>query len=152
MTRLFQLVLIATTLAAGNALAETYQLKSLTIEQPFARATPPAATVGGVFMTIRNRGAQADRLVRVASPAAGLAEMHEMKMEGDVMQMRAVPGIEIKPGATVELKPSGLHVMLQQLKRPLKQGETVSLALTFEKAGTVEIMVPVESMAAMESR
>jgi copper(I)-binding protein len=136
-------------LFAAAAQAHDYELKSLTISNPFARATPPGAAAGGVFLTIRNQGSEADRLLRATSPVAGLVELHEMTMDGGVMKMRAVSRIEVKPGATVELKPGGLHVMLEELKRPLKQGEQLPMSLTFEKAGTVEVIVDVEAMGAM---
>jgi copper(I)-binding protein len=64
------------------------------------------------------------------------------------MKMRAVKGIDLKPGATVELRPGGYHVMLEDLKRPLQQGEQFPMLLTFEKAGAVEIKVKVEAMGA----
>ena len=87
-------------------------------------------------------------MIRAASPVAGMVELHEMAMDGGVMKMRAVTGIEVKPGTTVELKPSGYHVMLEQLKNPLKQGEEIPMTLTFEKAGTIEIRVKIGSMGA----
>jgi copper(I)-binding protein len=146
---LFKLVPLVALLCALVVQAGDYELKSLAIAHPFARATPPGATAGGVFLTIRNDGKQADRLLRAASPVAGLVELHEMAMDGGVMKMRALAGIDVKPGATVELAPGGLHVMLEELKRPLKQGERIPLRLTFEHAGTVEIMVDVEAMGAM---
>ena len=87
-------------------------------------------------MTIENKGREADRLLSAASSAAGIVEIHEMKMDGGMMQMREVKDVELKPGATVELKPGGYHVMLMDLKQPLKQGDTVPVMLRFEKAGT----------------
>ena len=129
-------------------LAEDYQVKTLRVSNPFARATPPGAKVAGAFMTIKNVGPDADRLVSVSSPAAGLVEIHEMAMEGGMMKMRALKGIDLKPGATVELQPGGYHVMLEDLKQPLKQGEQIPVKLTFEKAGVVEVMVHVEAMGA----
>ena len=135
-------------LAANVALAADFRLKSLDIKQPFARATPPGAKVAGVFMTIENKGKDADRLVSASSPVAGVVQIHEMKMDGGMMKMREINGLDIKPGATVELKPSGYHVMLMDLKQPLKQGDSVPLTLRFEKAGTVEIKAAVGSMGA----
>ncbi|HEY5307255.1 MAG TPA: copper chaperone PCu(A)C, partial [Casimicrobiaceae bacterium] len=104
--------------------------------------------VAGAFMTIRNQGTEADRLVSASSPVAGLVEIHEMAMDGGMMKMRAVKGIDIKPGATVELQPGGYHVMLEDLKQPLKEGDRIPVRLTFEKSGTVEVMVHVEAMGA----
>jgi copper(I)-binding protein len=140
--------MLAAALASGTALADEYRAKTLRISNAFARATPPGAKVAGAFMSIENQGKEADRLVSASSPVAGLVEIHEMAMDGGLMKMRAVKGIDLKPGATVELRPGGYHVMLEDLKQPLKQGEQVPVLLTFEKAGTVEIKVKVEPMGA----
>ena len=139
---------VAAALVSGTALADEYQVKSLRVSDPFARATPPGAKVAGAFMSIENRGKEADRLVGVRSPAAGVVGIHEMAMDGGVMKMHAVKGLDLKPGATVELRPGGYHVMLQDLKQPLKQGDQIPLLLTFEKAGVMEIKVKVEAMGA----
>jgi len=112
------------------------------------RATPPGAKVAGAFMNIENQGKEADRLVAASSPVAGFVEIHEMTMDGGLMKMRAVKGIDLKPGATVELRPGGYHVMLEDLKQPLKQGDQIPVLLTFEKAGVVEVKVHVEAMGA----
>jgi hypothetical protein len=140
--------LLAATLSCGAALADDFQLKMLRVSNPFARATPPGAKVTGAFMSIVNQGKDADRLLSASSPIAGLVEIHEMAMEGGVMTMRAVKGIDLKPGATVELRPGGYHVMLEELKQPLKQGDQIPVLLTFEKAGAMEIKVKVEAMGA----
>jgi copper(I)-binding protein len=93
----------------------------------------------------------AAQLVGVATPVAGVAEVHEMKMEGDVMRMRAVAKLDLPPGQPVELKPSGYHLMLQDLKQPLAAGSTVPLTLTFRDAKGVEskleLKVPVAAQA-----
>ena len=143
---------IALALLSFSALAADVQLKSLDIRQPFARATPASARTAAVFMTIENKGKEADRLLSASSPAAGIVEIHEMKMAGGMMQMREVNGLEIKPGATVELKPGGYHVMLMDLKAPLKEGESVPVTLKFEKAGTVEVKASIEAMGASRMR
>jgi len=148
MSRSIAFAVLAAVFVSGAALAEDYQVKTLRVSNPFARATPPGAKVAGAFMTIKNVGLDADRLVSVSSPAAGLVEIHEMAMEGGMMKMRALKGIDLKPGATVELQPGGYHVMLEDLKQPLKQGEQIPVKLTFEKAGVVEVMVHVEAMGA----
>jgi len=148
MSRSIAFAVLAAMLVSGAALAHDYQVKSLRVSNPFARATPPGAKVAGAFMTIRNVGPDADRLISASSPAAGLVEIHEMAMDGGMMKMRALKGIDLKPGATVELQPGGYHVMLEDLKQPLKQGEQIPVKLTFEKAGVVEVMVHVEAMGA----
>ena len=148
MSRSIALALLAATLHCGAALADDYQAKSLRVSNAFVRATPPGAKVAGAFMTIQNQGKEADRLVAASSPVAGLVEIHEMTMDGGMMKMRIIKGIDIKPGATVELQLGGYHVMLEELKQPLKLGEQIPLLLTFEKAGTLEVKVKVEAMGA----
>jgi copper(I)-binding protein len=135
--------------AAPVALAQSYSVGSLKIEQPWTRATPAGAKVGGGYMTITNSGTEPDRLVGGTLPQAGRFEIHEMKMEGGMMQMREVKGgLEIKPGQKVELKPGGYHVMLMDLRTPLKQGERLKGQLRFEKAGPVDVEFKVESLGA----
>jgi periplasmic copper chaperone A len=130
------------------ASAHQYALKSLKIDHPFARATPPGAKTGGVFVTVENTGLQSDRLISVSSPVAGVADLHEMKIDSGVMRMRGVAALEVKAGETLELKPGGYHVMLSELRQPLKVGDTFPLTLTFENAGAVEVSVWVEEMGA----
>jgi len=120
---------------------------ALSIEKPWARATVPGAAVGGAFLTVRNEGAE-DRLVGATSPIAARTEMHAMTMDKDVMRMREVKGIEVPAKGSVELKPGGYHLMLIDLKQPLKQGEKVPLTLKFEKAGEIRVELAVESIAA----
>lgn len=131
---------------AAEACAHEFKLGSIVVERPWARATP--AKVGGAYLTIHNRGRAPDRLVKVASPAAEKAEIHETRVEGGMASMHAVETIEVKPGAKVELRPGGLHLMLMGLARPLKEGERLKLVLTFEKAGTIEVEAPVEKAGA----
>jgi copper(I)-binding protein len=100
-------------------------------------------------MKITNTGSEPDRLVGGSVSFAGRFEVHSMTMEQGVMKMRELKdGLEIKPGETVELKPGGYHVMFVDLKEPLKQGEDVSVTLTFAKAGTIEVKYPVEGIGA----
>jgi copper(I)-binding protein len=135
----------------GVASAHDYKLRSLTIDHPFSRATPPGAKSGGAFFVVQNAGTMPDRLVRATSPVAGAVELHQMAVDGGVMKMRAAPALDIGAGDKLELKPGGYHVMLVDLKRPLKAGDTFPLTLTFEGAGTIEVSVEVESMGAMPS-
>jgi copper(I)-binding protein len=143
-------LLAATALAfcAGPLAAEETKFKDLRIDHPYARATPPGATVAGAYLKVRNAGKDADRLLRAASPVAGVVEIHEMAMEGGVMRMRMVPGIDVKPGDTVTLQPGGYHVMLMNLKAPLAAGQKFPMTLTFEKAGAVDVTVEVEAAGA----
>lgn len=133
-------------LIADVALAQQYTLQNLRIDHPFARATPPGAQSGGVYATIENRGTSKDRLVRVASPAAASVELHSMTMDGNVMRMRAIDGLDIAPGAKVTLGSAGYHVMLVGLVRPLVAGDRIPVTLTFEKAGAVDVTAVVEAL------
>jgi copper(I)-binding protein len=134
---------------ASPALSHEYKAGSLVITHPWSRATPGGAKIAGGYLTITNTGTEPDRLVGGALPQAGKFELHEMKMDGDVMKMRPLPnGIEIKPGETVKLEPSGNHIMFVDLKQPLKRGETVKGQLRFEKAGTVDVEYKVEAIGA----
>jgi len=146
--KLFAAMLLACAFGAGAASAHDYALKSLRIDHPFARATPPGAKSGGVFVTVENTGSQSDRLLSVSSPVAGVAELHEMSVDAGVMRMRFVSALEVRPGATLELKPGGYHVMLSELKQPLKVGDKFPLTLKFQNAGAVEVSVWVEEMGA----
>lgn len=135
--------LAALFIGAVPALAHDYDLGNLRIERPYARPTPPGARTGGAYFTIVNAGRAADRLVRVASPASQSAEVHSMTMDGNVMRMRAVPALDIAPGASVTLRPGAYHVMLVGLAHPLAAGDKVPLTLTFEKAGSVDVTADV---------
>jgi len=141
-------LLFACASAAGTASAHDYALKSLKIDHPFARATPPGAKTGGVFVTVENTGSQPDRLLSASTPVAGVAELHEMSVDGGVMRMRGVAALDVKPGETLQLKPGGYHVMLSELKQPLKVGDKFPMTLKFQNAGAVEVSVWVENMGA----
>src|SRR5262249_28569544 len=111
---------------AATALAQTYTVGALKIEQPWTRVTPGGANVGGGYLTITNTGSAPDGLVGGTLAQAGRFEMHEMKMEGGTARMREVKGgLEIGPGQKVELKPGGYHIMFMDLRGPFKQGETL---------------------------
>lgn len=134
--------------ADGQAFAPVKQ-GDLEISGAFARATLPGAPVGGAYVTITNEGTGADTLISASSPAAGVVGLHSMGMEGNVMKMASLPqGIAIPPGATVAMSPNGYHMMFEHLSQPFIEGKTVPLTLTFAKAGSVEIQVPVLGIAA----
>jgi len=135
--------------ASSAALAQTYSAGPIKIEQPWVRATPGGAKVGGGYMTITNTGTTPDRFLGGTLPQAGRFEVHEMRMDGGTMRMREVKGgLEIGPGQKVELKPSGYHIMLMDLRAPFKQGDKLKGQLRFEKAGIVDIEFKVESIGA----
>ena len=135
----------ALALAAPPARAHDYALGELRIDHPMAFATPPNARTGAAYMTIENRGAAPDRLLSAHTPAAAKAELHATIRDGDVVRMRAVAGIAIAPGAAVRFQRGALHVMLAELRRPLKAGEEFPLTLVFERAGAIEVSVQVEA-------
>lgn len=109
-----------------------------------AKAMLPGQPTGGGFLTITNKGAAADRLLSVASPSAPMVEIHTMEVVNNVMTMRPVEGgLEIAAGATVELKPGGMHLMFMHVAEPFKEGTTVPVTLEFEKAGKIELTLPV---------
>jgi periplasmic copper chaperone A len=146
-----QSLLLAATLAivAGATAAETYTAGSIEVSNPWARATPKGAQVGGAYMTIANKGTETDRLLGGSSAVASKIEVHQMSMDNGVMMMRPVTGgLEIKPGQTVELKPDSFHLMLMGLKQPLMQGQHLKATLEFAKAGKVEVDYAVEAIGA----
>jgi periplasmic copper chaperone A len=135
--------------AGRPALAADYDVGSIHISQPWARATPKGATSGAGYMTITNNGKGPDRVSCVASDASAQCQIHAMTMENGVMRMRPVEGgLEIKPGETVTLKPGGFHVMLVDLKHPLEQGQTIKATLKFDNAGAVDVEYPIAAIGA----
>jgi copper(I)-binding protein len=135
------LALAAAALAAG---AQTV------VKDAWVRGTVAQQKATGAFMQVLS--AQGGRLVSAASPVAGVVEIHEMAMEGNVMKMRAIAGLDLPAGKAVDLKPGGYHVMLMDLKQPLAAGETVPLTLVVEgkdgKRESVEVKAPVRALAA----
>jgi copper(I)-binding protein len=107
----------------------------------------------GVFFVIDNQGSMADALIRATTSICDAVELHESILEGDVMKMQPVPGgrIEIPAGQAVELKPGGLHVMLIGLHKRLVPGESFSLSLEFERAGSIEVEVEIREVGAVET-
>ncbi|MGH6683423.1 MAG: copper chaperone PCu(A)C [Pseudolabrys sp.] len=125
---------------------------NLKISAPWARATPKGASVGGGYMKITNSGTAPDRLIGGSTDIASRFEFHEMKMDNGVMKMRPVTGgLEIKPGHTVELNPSGYHIMLVGLKHQLEQGEHFKATLEFAVAGKVDVDFTVEGIGAQSA-
>ena len=145
---LVAIVQVTLAFVAAPVAAQDYRLKSLRIDHAFARATPPGARSGGVFLTVENTGSVPDRLLGVSSPVARTVELHDMTLHGGVMQMRAVSTVEVKPGDKLELKPGGYHAMLSDLTQPLRVGDRFPLTLTFQHAGAIEVSVRVEAMGA----
>lgn len=122
---------------------------SLKVENAWIREPAPGQVVVGGFMDITSQ--QDASLMQVNSPAAGMVELHEMKMQGDVMQMRPLDKIDLPKGKTVKLEPGSLHLMVEQLKKPLKAGDRVPLTLKIKTGGkieTVQVSAEVRSMHA----
>lgn len=138
-------------LTSTFASAHDFKLGPLEIEHPYARATPPNAPVSGGYMTIRNTGTEADRLIAGEAGFADRVEIHEMAMDNDVMKMRQLSdGLEIPAGGEVVLKPGGFHVMFIGIDSQFKAGEMRKATLTFKNAGTIELEFQVEDMKAMQ--
>ena len=150
------LTLVAATEAghghAPRAEGGSAALGALRIEDGFVRATLPNQPVAGAFLTVTNDGPGDDRLIAVASPAAGRMEIHEMAMDGDVMRMREIPGgLTIPAGGSAVLEPGATHLMLMDLSGPLEAGSTAEVTLTFETAGDVTLTLPVLARGGEES-
>lgn len=134
---------------AQSAPAAAIRAGDLIIEQPWSRATPAGAKVGGGYVRITNAGKEPDRLTGGSFPLAARVEVHEMSMVDNVMRMKPVEGgLEIKPGESVELKPGGYHLMFMDLKEPLKDSQAVKGTLVFERAGVVTVEFAVRGMGA----
>jgi copper(I)-binding protein len=140
--------LVALALASVPVHGAPVKLADLIIETPWARATPKGAAVGAGYLTIKNDGATADRLMGVAVDFATV-QVHEMKMNNGVMEMRQVnDGLEVPAHGVVALKPGGYHLMFVALKHPLVKGETFKAMLTFAHAGQVAVAFPVMGVGA----
>ena len=145
-SRVFASALLLALIATG-AQAHDYVAGSIAIDHPWTRATPKNAPVAGGYLKITNTGTAPDRLTGGSVEVAKRFEIHEMKMDGGVMKMRELTdGLDIAPGATVELKPGSYHIMMMNLSRPLTKGEKVKGSLTFEKAGKVDVEFAVEAI------
>lgn len=142
------LALFIAVASAGQA--HQYKLGPIEIDNPWSRATVSAAPNGVVYVTIKNTGTAPDRLMDVSSPVADQAQIHEMKVENDVMQMWLVGHLDLPAGRTTALAPDSVHIMLLGLKKPLAVSDTFPLSLTFEKAGSITVDVMVEPMGATE--
>jgi periplasmic copper chaperone A len=125
-----------------SALAQT------TVSDPWIRGTVAQQKATGMFASITSRSG--GRLVSASSPAAGVVEIHEMAMEGNVMKMRAIPGLDLPAGKAVDIKPGGYHVMLMDLKQQMKDGDAVPVTLVIEgkdgKKETLEIKAAVRPL------
>lgn len=116
---------------------------AITIVEPYVRQVPPGARATAAFMVLRNTGDKDIKLVKATNNASNITELHTHLNEGGVMKMRPVPAIHIKAGGETVLEPGGLHVMLIDMKKPMKEGDKVALTLGFDDGSTKEIEAPV---------
>ncbi|MCB1995937.1 MAG: copper chaperone PCu(A)C [Ottowia sp.] len=144
---------LAALAAAWPAGAHDFRVGDLVLDHPYATPTPPGAVNGAAyFRAIRNRGDQADRLLGASSPAAARVELHQTVMDGEVMRMRELPSIELPPHAEVPMRHGGgYHLMLVDLKQPLKDGDRIELTLRFERAGSRTVQVWVQTPRDMDA-
>src|SRR3954470_17327968 len=148
-SRTFTFAALAAALFAGPVCAEDIKAGDLVISQAWSRATPNGAKIAGGYLTIENKGTAPDKLIGGSGDIAGKVEVHEMSVNNGVMTMRPLDkGLAIEPGKTVKLAPGGYHLMMFDLKGPLKQGEKVPVTLEFEKAGKVNVSLDVQGVGA----
>ncbi len=132
-------------LFACAVLASAAAHAQVTVDKPWVRTTVPQQTTSAAYLTITS--VQGGKLVEASSPMAASVEVHEMKMEGEMMKMRGVDALPLPAGKPVELKPNGLHIMLTGLKAPLKAGDVVPIKLVVEDAKGKRQTVDVKATA-----
>jgi periplasmic copper chaperone A len=134
----------------GGLPTSVVHAQEVTIKEPWVRGTVRGQKATGAFMQLT--ASESASLVAVESPVAGSVQIHEMKMENDIMKMRAIPKLDLPAGKAVDLKPGGYHMMLMDLKQPLKKGEAVPIVLRFEAKDktfkTIEIKAQVRELGA----
>jgi hypothetical protein len=135
-------IVLGLILLAGPAWAQ------VDITDPWIRATAPGQKTAAGYMTIRNGSAQPERLLGGSTQIAAKVETHVSMKDGDIMRMREVKGYDIPANGSYELKPNGSHLMLVDIKRPLKEGERILVVLKFEKSGEVKVDFEVRPLAA----
>ena len=134
---------------AAPARADEIKAGDLVISQAWTRATPKGAKIGGGYLTIENKGTAPDALIGGSADVAGSVQVHEMSMDNGVMKMRPLEkGLAIEPGKSVKLAPGGYHLMMLDLKSPLKKGDKLPITLEFEKAGKVQVSLDGEGVGA----
>lgn len=146
----FKVAIAVGLMSAFGAIAHSDEGKDVTLSKAWARATPGGSTMSAAFLEISSKAG--DKLIAVASPIAGRVEVHTNLKEGDVMKMRRVEALDIEPGTPRVLKPMGDHIMIMDLKEPLKEGGTLKLTLTFEKAGSIDVNAPILAPGATPER
>ena len=130
---------IVSFLDIASSYAHDTRIGNLVIDHAWSRQSPMAADVAAGFMTITNTGSEDDKLVKATLEITGTVQLHDMQMDGDVMRMREIPAIDIPAGQTVELKPGGLHVMMIDMKGPMKEGDMIPITLTFDDGSSKKV-------------
>jgi hypothetical protein len=129
---------------------------NVTVQDPYVRLAPPNAPATGAFMVIKNNGDKDVKVLKADNPASKVTELHTHLNEGGVMKMRPVPAIEVKAKGEAVLKPGGLHVMLIDLKAPMKEGDVVPITLTFDDGSSkkvdAKVVKPTAAPAPMEHK
>lgn len=119
---------------------------AIDVNDAYARATPPNATTSAVFATIENTGDKDRVIVEAASQASSVVELHDVIMDGDVMKMRQVKSITVPANGQTILKPGSLHIMLLDVEKPMKEGKTINVELTFANGEVQVLTVPVKKV------
>ncbi len=133
-------ILLLLLLTAGTLLSKP----RIVVEDPWVREVPPVSTMSAAFMRIKNTGDEEDYLIGVRTEVSRKAEIHTTLMEDGMMRMRRLERVRVPAGGSVEFKPMGKHIMLIDLKKPLRAGDRVRLTLIFEKSGEVSVTAPVK--------
>lgn len=149
--RVIALLLIIFVFQIKPTTADHHEVNSLTVGSVWARATPDQVANGSVYLTIKNNSPQSDELIKVHSNLSARTMLHTHIMDKGVARMRHVNSIPIPKKSIVRLKPGGDHIMLMGLRKPLKMGDTISLFLTFQKAGSRNVTVSIRKVGAMSS-
>lgn len=144
------LLLACSALMNAPALAHDYAQGDVTIEHPWSRPTPPGTPMGVGYMSITNNGSRDITFTSASTPRAGGVSIHESRTTDGLMSMRPLEdGLTIPAGGTVELKPHGYHLMLEKLKGPLKEGESIPLTVIFDGAEDMDVELNVEPLDGM---
>jgi len=145
---LFVVLLVVAAVGGSPETPWAEDRSGIVVEQAWARASILQSRPGAAYLTIRNEGSATDRLVAVISPLAGSVAIHASEISGGTMKMHAMKHLEIPRGQQVTLKPGGMHLMLMNLRQPLREGERLPIVLEFEHAGRLEVSAPILSPSA----
>jgi copper(I)-binding protein len=135
-------------LVALLSLVSTSVFSQVEVTDAWSRATPPGAKVAAGYLVMQNKAAAADKLIGASSPMAARVETHVTEKQGEVLRMREVKGYDVPAKGSFELKPSGAHLMLVDIKRPFKAGEKIPLVLRFQNAGEIKTELEVRALGA----